>query len=199
LLQVYHYAAAAKSWIYPKFIHKVKLLDLYLGAEISAAALWQSGASMTEQVSDTPAVIPYAPKQNGTGSQAEIVDRAGNALLGLVSRAADTVAADLQEARGVAEKLADQLRAAHDQLRAAHDQINALKADVRNHQDRAGRAEKWLQQISSEIEQRFFDATGRQPPIQAQFEMTARDVTPPIEELIKDETQRIAARFAPLS
>jgi hypothetical protein len=63
---------------------------------------------------------------------AEIVDRAGNAILGLVSRAADVAAADLQEARVAAEKLSDQLRTAHVQLRAAHKQINDLKANVRH-------------------------------------------------------------------
>jgi chromosome segregation ATPase len=135
---------------------------------------------MTDQITDTQAVVSYAPKEKSTVSQAEIVDRAGNAILGLVSRAADAAAADLQEAREVAEKLADQLRAAHDQLRAAHDQINALKADLRFYQDRTNRAEKWLHQISSEIEQRFFDATGRQPLIRTQVEMTARNVAPPI-------------------
>ena len=136
--------------------------------------------AMTDQISERPAVVPYAPKEKSAISEAEIVDRAGNAILGLVSRAADAAAADLQEAREVAGKLADQLRATHeqlravhDQLRAAHDQINDLKADVRHYQDRTNRAEKWLQQISSEIEQRFFDATGRQPLIQAQVEMTA--------------------------
>jgi chromosome segregation ATPase len=98
------------------------------------------------------------------------VDRAGNAILGLVSRAADTAAADLKEARDVAEKLADQLRTAneqlrdaHDQLRTAHGQINDLNADVRHYQDRANRAEKWLQQISSEIEQKFLGADHRRP------------------------------------
>jgi DNA repair exonuclease SbcCD ATPase subunit len=151
-------------------------------------------------ITDTPqAVVPFSPKEKGIGSEAEIVDRAGNAILGLVSRAADTAAADLKEAREAAEKLADQLRATRDQLRAAHDQINALKADVGRYQDRANRAEKWLHQISSEIEQRFFDATGRQQLIQAQVEIAARNVTPPVEELIKDETQRIAAKFAPIS
>jgi DNA repair exonuclease SbcCD ATPase subunit len=143
---------------------------------------------MTDQVTDTPAAVPYAPKEKRAGSEAEILDRAGNAILGLVGRAADAAAADLREAREVAEKLADQLRAAHDQLRvahdqlrAAHDQVNAFKADVRHYQDRANRAEKWLQQISSEIEQKFFDATGRQPLIQAQLEMTARNAAPPID------------------
>jgi chromosome segregation ATPase len=107
---------------------------------------------------DIEAAISDALETKNTGSEAEIVDRAGNAILGLVSRAADSAAADLKEARGAAEKLADQLRAAHEQLRAAHDQINDLKADVRHNQDRADRAEKWLQQISSEIEQKFLGA-----------------------------------------
>jgi len=144
-------------------------------------------SAMTE-VSDTRDVIPYAPKEKSTGSEAEIVDRAGNAILGLISRAADAAAADLQEAREVAEKLADQLRAAHEQLRAAHDQlraahnqINDLKADVSHYQDRTNRAEKWLQQISSEIEQRFFDATGRPPLIRRKSEMKARNGGPPID------------------
>ena len=88
------------------------------------------------------------------------MDRAGNAILGLVSRAVDAAAADLKEAREVAEKLADQLRAAREQLQAAHDQANDLKADVRHYQDRANRAEKWLQQISSEIEQKFLGESG---------------------------------------
>jgi DNA repair exonuclease SbcCD ATPase subunit len=115
---------------------------------------------MTSQKTDSPtseAVISEAFEAKN-GPEADMLDRAGNAILGLVNRAAGTAAADLQEAREVAEKLADQLRAAHEQLRAAHDQINDLKADVRNYQDRTNRAEKWLQQISSEIEQKFLGA-----------------------------------------
>ena len=110
----------------------------------------------------TPKAATSEALEEKNGSEAEIVDRAGNAILGLVSRAADAAAADLKEARDVAEQLADQLRAAneqlhaaHDQLRAAHEQINNLKANVRHYQDRTNRAEKWLQQISSEIEQKF--------------------------------------------
>jgi DNA repair exonuclease SbcCD ATPase subunit len=126
---------------------------------------------MTSQGTDTPgAVMPLASEAKNRGPEADLLDRAGNAILGLVNRAAGTAAADLQEAREVAEKLADQLRAAHeqlqathDQLRAAHDQMNALKADVRHYQDRANRAEKWLQQISSEIEQKFLRADDSLP------------------------------------
>jgi DNA repair exonuclease SbcCD ATPase subunit len=97
-------------------------------------------------------VIPYAPKENGTGSEADILDRTGSAIFEFVKRAGDET--ELQEARDVAAKLADEFRATCDQLRAAQDQINALKADVRHYQHRANRAEKWLHQISSEIEQR---------------------------------------------
>ena len=124
---------------------------------------------MTSQEIDTPtleadieAAISDELEAKNTGS-ADVLDRAGNAILGLVTRAAGTVQADLREARQAAEKLADQLRATRDQLQAAHDQINALKADVRHHEDRANRAEKWLHQISSEIEQKFLGADDRRP------------------------------------
>jgi DNA repair exonuclease SbcCD ATPase subunit len=122
------------------------------------------GAAMTSQETDTPgADIPYEPETKDGGPEADLLDRAGNAILGLVNRAAGTAAADLKESREVAEKLADQLRATRDQLQAAHGQINALKADVRRYQDRANRAEKWLQQISSEIEQKFLGADDSRP------------------------------------
>ena len=97
-------------------------------------------------------VVPYAPKEKITNSEADIVDRTGSAIFEFVKHAGDET--DLQEARDVAHKLADELRATRDELRAAHDQINALKGDVRHYQHRANRAEKWLQQISSEIKQR---------------------------------------------
>jgi hypothetical protein len=53
------------------------------------------------------------------------------------------------------------------QLRAAEDRIRELEAKVRHHQDRADRAERWLHQISVEIEQKFFgreDSRPSQPP-----------------------------------
>jgi chromosome segregation ATPase len=97
------------------------------------------------------AVIPRDPKAKNTDSEADILDRAGNAVLGLINTAARTAEADLQAAREVADKLADQLR-------AAQNQINELEANVRYYQDRTGRAEKWLHQISLGIERRFLGA-----------------------------------------
>ena len=104
---------------------------------------------MTGQTSIPKSVIQYAPKGQNTNSEADQLDRAGSAIVGLVNRAADTAGSDLQVAREAAEKLADQLR-------AAQDRINQLEANIRYYQDRIDRAEKWLYQISSEIEQRFF-------------------------------------------
>ena len=115
------------------------------------------------------------------------MDRAGNAILGSVDRAADSAVAGFQEAQEAAEKL-------EDQLRAAQDRINNLEVKVRYYQDRTDRAEKWLHQISSKIEERFFDGTGR--PLSRQ-QMRTPNIAPPIEELIEEETQRIAAKFAP--
>jgi DNA repair exonuclease SbcCD ATPase subunit len=96
-------------------------------------------------------VVPYAPKEKITDSEADIVDRIGSAIIEFVKHARDET--DLREARDVAQKLVDEVRATRDQLQAAHDEVNALKADVRHYQHRANRAEKWLHQISSEIKQ----------------------------------------------
>ena len=100
---------------------------------------------------DNSAVVPYAPKAKSRDTEADQLDRAGHAILGLVTRAADTTQADLRAAREIAEKLADQLQ-------TANNQINELNANLRYYQARMERAEKWLYQISSEIEQRFFGA-----------------------------------------
>jgi len=96
-------------------------------------------------------VIPYAPKEKSMGSEADILDRTGSAILEFVKHAGEMTETDLQEAREAAEYLADRLR-------AANDQINDLKADLKRHQARADRAEKWLRQISSEIEQKSLAA-----------------------------------------
>ena len=100
-------------------------------------------------IGQTPRVIPYAPKGQNTNSEVDQLDRAGSAIIGLIDRAANTTESDLHAAKEAAEKLADQLR-------AAQSRINQLEANLRYYQDRMERAEKWLYQISSEIEQRFF-------------------------------------------
>ncbi len=94
---------------------------------------------MSNQVSEpAKAVIPYAPTAKNTDDQADQLDRNAHAVLGLVHRAADMAEANLRQARDVAEKLAEQLR-------AARHRIKQLEANV-SYQDRADRAEKWLYQ-----------------------------------------------------
>jgi len=82
---------------------------------------------------------------------ADVVDRAGNAIVELVNRVANNGEANLLAAQETAEKLAYQLR-------AAQGRINELEANVRYYQDRTERAEKWMHQISSEIHRKFLGA-----------------------------------------
>jgi hypothetical protein len=104
------------------------------------------------------AAIPIspAPKLN---SRAEVVDRAAQTILGTINRAATTVQASYRQGLEINSKLTAQLR-------AAEDRISELEVKARYHEDRADRAEKWLYQISVEIEQKFFgrDEDNSQPP-----------------------------------
>jgi hypothetical protein len=125
---------------------------LDLDAEIFEAGCGTKESAMTGQITDTPGtVVQYAPKAKNRDSDTDQLDRAGNAILGLVDHAADISEGDLQEARRAAEKLADELR-------AAQALINELEASNRYYQERTDRAEKWLHQISLRLEQRFFGA-----------------------------------------
>jgi hypothetical protein len=106
------------------------------------------------------AVVPLAPKSNSRSETGDTLDRAGQAILGLLNRAASAAEANSQQAVEMANKFSGQVRAAEGRMRE-------LEAQVRHHQDRADRAEKWLYQISVEIEQNFFgrdDSRPSQPP-----------------------------------
>lgn len=112
---------------------------------------------MTSQIADNSAIVPYVPPKVKTrDTEGDQLDRAGHAILGLVSRAADIAETDVRVAREATEKLADQLQ-------AANNRINELTANLRYYRERVDRAEKWLFQISSEIEQRFFGANEGRP------------------------------------
>jgi hypothetical protein len=101
-------------------------------------------------------VVPFAPAGTETFSNDhDPVDKAGQSIMGLLQQAATTAK----------ENCGHALRVAHDlslQLRAAEDQIKALEAELRHCQDRAMRAENWLQRISREIETKFFEPSSGQ-------------------------------------
>ena len=100
------------------------------------------------------AIVPFAPKANSKSEASEPLDRAGQAILGALHRAAAAAEANYQQAQETSHKLSAQLRAAEDRIRQ-------LEATVRHHENRADRAEKWLYQISMEIEQKFFGGDNR--------------------------------------
>jgi hypothetical protein len=105
-------------------------------------------------------VIPIAPKSNVRSESGDPLDRAGQAILGLLHRAASDAEANNKQAVEMAHQLSAQLRAAEDRIRQ-------LEANARHHQERADRAERWLHQVSVEIEQKFFgrvDGRGSQSP-----------------------------------
>ncbi len=102
-----------------------------------------SGAAMAE------AIVPFAPKANSKSEANDPLDRAGQAILGALHRAAGAAEANYQQAQEMTHKLSAQLRAAEDRMRQ-------LEATIRHHEDRGDRAEKWLYQISMDIERKFF-------------------------------------------
>jgi hypothetical protein len=126
-----------------------------------------NGVRMSNRNAEAPeAIVPFAKvkKTAAPVANADQLDTAGQAILGLLDRAAGIADANNQQALEVAQKLSVQLR-------ASESRIQELEGEIRYHQDRADRAEKWLYQISVEIEQRFFtQGSGRPgdpPPPQA--------------------------------
>jgi hypothetical protein len=111
-------------------------------------------------VSAADTVIPLASKLDVRSEAGDPLDRAAKAIVGLVHRAASDAEASNKQALGVANQLTAQLRAAEDRIRD-------LEANAQHHQERADRTERWLYQISVEIEQQFFgrgDSRPSQPP-----------------------------------
>ena len=94
--------------------------------------------AMSEYRADTP-------EQDSYGAQ---VQEVGQAIVTKIQRAADLSNENCDRALALAHKLSMQLR-------AAEDQINQLEAEVELFRDRAARAERWLQTIQNEIEEKL--------------------------------------------
>ena len=119
----------------------------------------------------TEAVIPLAPKSNARPDPNDPLDKAGHLILDMVGQAASIAEANYQQAVEVSCNLSVQLRGAEDRIRE-------LEATARRHAERADRAERWLHQVSVEIEQKFFarekDRPSQPPPPQAFFRNQGR-------------------------
>jgi hypothetical protein len=78
------------------------------------------------------------------------LDSAGQAILNLLHRAAGAAEANSRKALETAQNLSSQLR-------AAEDRIVELEAKVQHYRGKSERAEEWLSQISTEIEDRLIN------------------------------------------
>ena len=103
---------------------------------------------MDENRAGTPEqVIEFAPK-GGPRSHGTLVEEAGEAIIAKIQKAADRSNENCDRAMKLAHKLSMQLR-------AAEDRVNQLEAEVELLRDRAVRAERWLQTIQKEIEEKL--------------------------------------------
>jgi chromosome segregation ATPase len=94
-------------------------------------------------------VVPFAPVTQETHANgADTLDTAGQTILGLLHRAAGMAEENSRHALDVAQRLSQQLQDAKGRIRE-------LEADVKYYQERAERADQWMAQISSEIQQRL--------------------------------------------
>jgi DNA repair exonuclease SbcCD ATPase subunit len=101
-------------------------------------------------------VVPYDPGTKETPLNVEdTLDTAGQTILGLLQRAAGVAEEKSKHAVEMARRFAERLQ-------DARGRIERLEADVKYYQERAERADQWMAQISSEIQQRLLSASAAQ-------------------------------------
>lgn len=102
-------------------------------------------------------VVPLAPgSRDQRQNEADPLDRSGFAIVSMLQDAVTIAKQDCERAMDVAHKLSLKLR-------ESEDRIAQLEADCRHYQERAQRAEQWMQRIQSEIEDRFFKSATNRP------------------------------------
>ena len=102
---------------------------------------------MNENGPDTPEqVLKSVPKERPR-SYGTPVEEAGQAIVAKIQRAAELANENCDRAMTLAHKLSMELR--------AEDRINQLEAEVQLFRERAARAERWLQIIHQEIEEKL--------------------------------------------
>jgi hypothetical protein len=105
---------------------------------------------MDQRTTGTSDVLAFAPKQKPQ-HETRVVDEAGHRVIALLQEAANISAENVERAMTMAHK-------ASIELRAAEDRIAQLQAQVEGLQDRATRAERWLEIIKQEIEDKLIAA-----------------------------------------
>ena len=96
----------------------------------------------------SPEVIQFARSAQGARVDNTQLDRAGETILQLLSKAADVAEQNSRHAIDTAQRLAHQVR-------AAEERIAELEAEVEACRWQAERAEQWLHKVYTEIEDGF--------------------------------------------
>jgi hypothetical protein len=111
----------------------------------------------------SPEVVPFARSAQGERDDNTRLDKAGQTILQLLSKAADVAEQNSRHAIDTAQRLSHQLR-------AAEDRVAELEAEVEAYRQQAERAEQWLHKVYTEIEDRFLqpDANRRETPQRSQ-------------------------------
>jgi hypothetical protein len=96
----------------------------------------------------SPEVVQFARSAHGERDDNTQLDKAGQTILQLLSKAADVAEQNSRHAIDTAQRLSHQLR-------AAEGRIAELEAEVEEYRQQAERAEQWLHKVYTEIEGRF--------------------------------------------
>jgi hypothetical protein len=128
--------------------------------------------AMSERRADTPEqVLNFVPKEwpNSYGdSYGAQVEEVGQAIVTKIQTAADLSNENCDRALALAHKLSMQLR-------TAEDRISQLESEVEHFRDRAAHAERWLQTIQNEIEEKLIAPrsanAAEQTPLPKDFEL----------------------------
>jgi hypothetical protein len=109
-----------------------------------------------QRAADAPKeVLQFAPKHKPRVDN-ETMDHSGRAIVAMLHQAADRSCDNCDQARGEAEELSRKLLAAADRIAALEKELDLV-------QDRAVRAETWLQLIQREVEKLMPSAAAMRP------------------------------------
>ena len=108
--------------------------------------------------------LELAPKDARTRAGGHI-DQMGHDLLALLQEAAQASTEKVGSAMDMAHKLSMQLRDAEDRIAQLEGQNVLLHGEVDHLQDRAARAESWLERIKEEIEGKLVAAEANRPEL----------------------------------
>jgi uncharacterized small protein (DUF1192 family) len=102
---------------------------------------------MDQQPPTNSEVLAFAPKQK-PGDGSDPIDQAGRAIVAMLGEAVSISNENVDRAMSLAHKLAIQLR-------GAEERITQLQSEVERLEARAARAERWLETIKQEIENKL--------------------------------------------